>query len=331
MQDTLKKVGFCLQNNPRTTRIMRLKIWQILVQSVLSLITGLLSVSNPGYCSSPLPVFLLGLFGIYIAGVTLNFFVCFGRSCEYYGTDGCASSFKFCMRGVNFIYLPLYWLFCILEFIWYVLGAYWYARQGDCSSAFSSGYNAAIGLIGFYFVMLMLYFIGFIVFLCYLKYKEVEKPEVTVKEQDPVPPQPAENTNPQQDYYNNNPNFNQGYPNDGRQYPRNYGNERQNYPENYGDGRQQYPEHYGNGRQQYPENYGDGRYPDGRQNYGNPDYGNGRYPGQDYGPSDPNRFNQDPRYNTDFIQNPQRDPGNFYNTNPLDPPRPFDNQFYKPQ
>lgn len=313
MQDTLKKVGFCLQNNPRTTRLMRLKIWQILVQSVLSLITGLLSVSNPGDCSSPLPVFLLGLFGIYITGLSLNFFVCFGRSCEYYGTDGCASSFKFCMRGVNFMYLPLYWLFCIIEFIWYVLGAYWYTRQGDCSSAFSSGYNAAIGLIGFYFVMLILYFIGFIVFLCYLKYKEVAKPEVTVKDLDPVPPQPAENTgNPQQSYYNTNPNFNQRYPDD-----------------------RQYPENYGDSRQQYPGNYGDGRFPNGRQNYGNPDdrqnYGNGRYPGQDYGPSDPNRFNQDPRYNTDFMQNPQRDPGNFYNTNPLASPRPFDNQVYRPQ
>jgi hypothetical protein len=187
MQETVKKFGFCLQNHPRSTRILRLKIFQLIIQGVIALVTGLATVNKSDNCSVPIPVFLLGLFGTYIAGIALNFTVCFGRCCEYYGTDDCMRSFKLWMRGVNYIYLPLYCVFCVIEFIWYVLGAYWYYLKGDCDSQFSTGYSMSIGLVAFYFILLFIYLVVFVAILCYLRCNEVETPK-------PEEKKPAENT-----------------------------------------------------------------------------------------------------------------------------------------
>ena len=311
MQDTLKKVGFYLQQNPKYNMCFRLKIWQLLIQSIITLISGLLSITTTKDCSSPIHVFLLGLFGIYITGVSLNFFMCFGRSCEAYGAEYCASSFKFCMRGLNAIYLPLYWGFCITEFVWYVLGLYWYHQGGDCSSAFSSGYSASIGFIAFYFILLLLYAIGFLVFMCYIKRTNVPEPKSPEKPPEAnLGPRPftADNTagNQNPGYYQD-PYYSQGPPNDFSQYP----------DPRFGQGGQYPDPRYGQGGQGYP----DPRYDQG---------GNG-YPGY----NDPNNFGGhpqnvqgDPRYNTGYMTNQRPDlgPGNFYNTNPLSPPGQYDNQ-----
>ena len=84
MLETFKKAGFWVQNNPRTMFCIRFKILQLLIQSILALVTGVLSISNRGQCSVPINVFLLGLFGSYITAIGLNFIVCSGRCCENY-------------------------------------------------------------------------------------------------------------------------------------------------------------------------------------------------------------------------------------------------------
>ena len=190
MQESLKKLGYCYQNNPKMAKCFRLKIIQLILHSVIALVTGILTVNKKVQCSAPIAVFLLGVFGTYIAGIGLNFFVCFGRTFEYYGTDYCKRPFKLCMNGLGFVYIPLYFVFCVIEFIWYVLGGYWYAMKSDCSDEFSNGYNATIGLLAFYFILLLLYIIAFIAFFCYLKFNQIEEP----KAQENIPNKPAENT-----------------------------------------------------------------------------------------------------------------------------------------
>lgn len=190
MQESLKKFGYCMQNNPKVTKCFRLKIFQLILHSIIALVTGILTVNKKVQCSAPIAVFLLGVFGTYIAGIGLNFFVCFGRSCEYYGTDYCRRPFKLCMNGLNFVYIPLYFVFCVVEFVWYVLGGYWYSMNSDCSKEFSNGYNATIGLLAFYFILLLLYLIAFISFICYLKFREIDEP----KPQENVPNKQPDNT-----------------------------------------------------------------------------------------------------------------------------------------
>ena len=292
MQETLKKAGFFFQNHPKATLCVRLKIWQVLLQSILALVTGILSVSSPGSCSSPLNVFLLGLFGIYIVGLSLNFFVCCGRCCENFGIEKCRHPFNLCMRGINYLYLPLYWAFCAIEFIWYILGAYWASNKGDCGNAYSTGYQATIGLIAFYFVLLLIYILCFSGFICYVKFNDIPAPKPPEKN-DPNLPVPADNTagNFPPGYYNNDPRYNQGH---GFPPP-----EYQNDPRyNQGHG---FPP---------PENQNN---PGGFYNNRPPEYGNtvvnySGYPNQ----NDPRYIQQDPRAQTGYNE-PYRDQRNLEN------------------
>jgi hypothetical protein len=265
MQDTIRKFGFYAQNNPKFMRIFRYKILQLILHGILALVAGSLVVNKTITCSAPISIFLLGVFGTYIVGLFLNFTICFGRCCSDFGPSYCSGSFKVCMKSVDFMYLGLYLVFCIIEFIWYVLAGYWYSMSSDCGSEFSAGYSATIGLLGVYFVLLLVYLVVFIGFMCYLKCNEVEQPKPPVLDpaKDLVQGVPAENTAgvpqgdnygqnyngqydpryPHPDDYNRGPQGYQGYPDEYGRRPEDY----QQYPENY----QRRPDDYS----QYPENY----------------------------------------------------------------------------
>ncbi|OMJ81815.1 hypothetical protein SteCoe_17636 [Stentor coeruleus] len=281
MLDTLRKFGFYTQNNPKFMRIFRYKILQLILHGILALVAGSLIVNKTTTCSAPISIFLLGVFGTYIAGLFLNFTVCFGRCCSDFGPNYCSGSFKVCMKSVDFMYLGLYLVFCIIEFIWYVLAGYWYSMSSDCSSQFSNGYNATIGMLGLYFVLLLIYLVAFIGFMCYLKCNEVEQPkppDVPDPNKDPNQGVPAENTSglPQGDPYGQNyqGHYDPGYA--GRPYPDDYNRGNQGYPDEYG----RRPDDYNRGNQGYPDEYG--RRPDDyyRGNQGYPDE-HGRRP-EDY-------------------------------------------------
>jgi hypothetical protein len=228
------------------------------------------------------------------------------------------------MRGLNMVYFPLYFVFCVAEFIWYVFGAYWYSVGGDCSSQFSNGYSATIGLVAFYFILLMIYLVGFFVFLCYLRSADVPQPkppeEVSKPQGDPAgQPNPADNTVglPSENRGNENrpgfdPRYNQGYPTDPNFYPPNQYRNDPNYSQPNG-----FPNY-----QNYPNNEQfDPRYPENLQ-YNNP--------------SDPqNRFQPDPR-RYDNEANPNQYPRDDRGLNPSNsqnpfrgnPDRQYDNQGY---
>ena len=119
-----------------------------------------------------------------------------------------------------------------------MLGGYWYSIGGNCSEKFSSGFNATLGLLAIYFVLLFIYLIGFIGFLCYIKNHEVPQPKLpeNLEDKQNNPPLPADNT---AGYGNFDPAYNNGLNNPGPNNPYNSGpnnpyNPRPNNPYNSG-------------------------------------------------------------------------------------------------
>ena len=321
MQESLKKFGFCFDNNPKCSKFFHLKVIQLVLHSIIALVSGVLIVNKSSTCSVPISIFLLGIFGTTMSAVIMNFFMCTGRCCEYFGPEDCSKGFKKYMRGLNMVYFPLYFVFCVAEFIWYVFGAYWYSIGGDCSSKFSNGLSATIGLVAFYFILLMIYLVGFCIFLCYLRSADVPQPkppeEASKPQENPGgQPNPADNTVglPSENRPGDpDPRYNQGYPNDPNFYPPNQYRNDPYYSQ---------PNDFQN-YQNNPNNQGfDPRYPQ------NPQYSN---PGDSQ-----NRFQPDPRRRYDNEANPYQYPKDDRGFNPSNSQNPlrgnqdrqFDNEGY---
>lgn len=135
MLEHFQKVNIYMTQNPFFTKLYRSRLIHILRCGIFAIVTGTTAISSPGDCSSPIQVFLEGLFGIYIAGLFINVFVGFTRCINNNLTDSIyKKTFNSLVKSLEVVFIPIFWGFSLVEFIWYVCGAVWYFQESNCSS-----------------------------------------------------------------------------------------------------------------------------------------------------------------------------------------------------
>ena len=156
MQNHIDKIDKFFEVNTTTRDCYRFKILQMIYQGVLLIPLGVVGIENANYCSSPINVFLQGLFVLYLIGLIVNLVVGMARMCQKYCMTGVyKKTIEGVTLGLDVCYFPLYWGFSIFEFIWYILGTVWYARDSDCSEEYPEGYTLTIGLLVCWYILLL--------------------------------------------------------------------------------------------------------------------------------------------------------------------------------
>lgn len=135
MLEHFEKVNVFLNRNPIFTKFYKSRLIHIIRCGVLTIVLGATAISAPGECSSPIQIFLEGLFGIYVAGLACNLFVGCTRCVNNNLTDALYK--KTCtslVKNIEVCYIPVNWGFIAVEFIWYICGCVWYFEESDCNS-----------------------------------------------------------------------------------------------------------------------------------------------------------------------------------------------------
>ncbi|CAG9330308.1 unnamed protein product [Blepharisma stoltei] len=342
MRRHIEKLEIYYENSEWFRKCYNFKVLQVIYQGVIVIALGASVVSNPKECSSPIQVFLVGLFGLYLAGLIINFGVGFSRWCKAYVMTGLYKpTIEGIVKGVDLCYIPIYLTFSIFEFIWYIIGSVWYFESSDCSSEYSQGATFTIALLVVWYIFMAISIIFFIGVNWYVHSIEVvrnppkeqqnQNPDIKVNQ----PPYPGnqpyfpgsrapywaqENTYPQtpanQSYYDS-----RGYDprysgaNDPRyQEPRYPGPYDSRYPDRYdqgyGQGYEEDYNRYPDRQSQYPPEYYEPRYEGG---YGRYPERQEQYPPERYDQNYASGFNRSSPRQSQSQYNYQGNPGSPYN------------------
>ncbi|CAG9327411.1 unnamed protein product [Blepharisma stoltei] len=132
------------------------KIFHLAVQLLYLLVIGATAIANPGDCSSPIQVFLEGLFGLYISGVIINSVVGGTRLCKAYMGNGMHRlRFEGVTLGIDTCYYPVYFAFTLFEVAWYLLGSVWYFQDNDCNSEYSVGAGITVTILILWYIFII--------------------------------------------------------------------------------------------------------------------------------------------------------------------------------
>jgi hypothetical protein len=135
-------------------------------QLLLIIIIGAVAYGKGGSCSVPVQVFLSGLFIMYIFALILNIFVFLVRSIKSY-LESSIQMKRLSLR-VDLCYFPLYAAFCILEFIWFIIGAEWISESNNCGKEYPDGLRLSQALVVLWVIVMAVLVFGFIALNCYL-------------------------------------------------------------------------------------------------------------------------------------------------------------------
>lgn len=92
------------------------KLFQVVVFGVFTIVLGAVALSKPGECNTPVQVFLEGLFGLYMAGFWVNLFVGFMYFCYRFNSLGCINWCRNLQKGITICYWPLHITFCMYAY-----------------------------------------------------------------------------------------------------------------------------------------------------------------------------------------------------------------------
>lgn len=322
MRRQIEKLEIYYENTEWARKCYRFKVLQVFYQGIVTIALGASVVTNPGECSSPIQVFLVGLFGLYLSGSIINFGLGFSRYCQIYIMTGIyKATIGGIVKGFDSCYIPIYVTFSVFEFIWYIVGSVWYFQDNDCLSEYTNGANLAIALLAIWYTFMGITLVFLIGINIYLRSTEITRnpPKEQVKSAEP--PKVPQN----QEYYpGNRPPYwaqentypqtpvNLSYYDRGQNDPRIFENNPAEMRRNY-----DYPLDY------QRDQYGDRSYP---SQYDREDY-NRQSNNQEYEvsyPQDPRLRNTSQSYNQDYRENqmPQYDsqsrsqPPEYYQPNP---------------
>ena len=110
-----KKVQALCNANPIVKDCFSVRIFQVLVFGIFTIVLGAIAISKPGECNTPVQVFLEGLFGLYLFGFFMNLFVGFMYLCFRFNSVACITSWRNLQKGINLCYWPLHITFCMYD------------------------------------------------------------------------------------------------------------------------------------------------------------------------------------------------------------------------